>query len=291
MQVAFLGLGRMGSRMARHVLTGGHSLRVWNRTPGRAAELVAAGATESPTPADAARGADAVVLALFDPESVREVLHGPDGVLAGAAPGTVVVNTTTVGPRAAVEAASACLGAGLGYVDAPVMGSVGPAEQGMLGVLVGGELEDVARVRPLLEAWGDPARIHHLGPVGNGSAAKLVVNLTIGVAMEGVGEALRLAGDFGLPRDTVLDLISAGPLGWTVTNKRAVLEQGPTAEAAFTLDALVKDLALAVHAARRGLPAARAAMLVGRKASREGLGDADHAAMAWWLEHLDGDTY
>src|SRR6187200_228863 len=109
MRVAFLGLGRMGVAMARHVVEAGHELHVWNRTPGRADDLLAAGAVEEKTVGDAVSGADAVVLMLFGPDSVREVL--PD-VLAAAQPGVLVIDSTTIGPEAAHEFAALCADAG-----------------------------------------------------------------------------------------------------------------------------------------------------------------------------------
>src|SRR3954447_9201283 len=148
MRVAFLGLGRMGVAMARHVVEAGHELHVWNRTPGRAAELVAAGAVEEKTVADAVSEADAVVLMLFGPDSVREVLQD---VLAAAPDGVLVVDGTTIGPDAAHEFAGLCAERGARYADAPVAGSVGPATAGTLGVLAGAREEDWAEVEPLLQ--------------------------------------------------------------------------------------------------------------------------------------------
>src|SRR3954467_12217389 len=134
MRVAFLGLGRMGVAMARHVVEAGHDLHVWNRTPGRAGELVSVGAVEEKTVTDAVASADAVVLMLFGPDSVREVL--PD-VLAAAPRGVLIVDSTTIGPDAAHEFDALCAAVGARYVDAPVAGSVGPATAGTLGVLAG----------------------------------------------------------------------------------------------------------------------------------------------------------
>src|SRR6476661_9921209 len=133
MRVAFLGLGRMGVAMARHVIDAGHELHVWNRTPGRAGDLVDAGAVEAKTVGDAVAEADVVVLMLFGPDSVREVL--PD-VLAAAPRGVLVIDSTTIGPDAAHEFDALCTASGARYVDAPVAGSVGPATAGTLGALV-----------------------------------------------------------------------------------------------------------------------------------------------------------
>ena len=151
MRVAFLGLGRMGALMAGHVLSGGHDLVVWNRTPGKADALVERGAREAPSVSAAVAGADVVALMLFGPDSVRAVLAE---VCAAAPPGTLVVDSTTVGPEAAREFAATADGGGLRYVDAPVAGSVGPAADGTLGVLAGGAQGDYDEALPLLHALG-----------------------------------------------------------------------------------------------------------------------------------------
>ncbi|MGW5673325.1 NAD(P)-dependent oxidoreductase, partial [Micromonospora sp. NPDC003776] len=173
LRVAFLGLGRMGTPMARHVLRAGHELTVWNRTRGKADALAAEGATVAETPAAAAAGRDVVVLMLADPAAVEQVLLGPDGVASGADPDTLVVDGSTIGPDASRRMATRLREHRLRYVDAPVYGSVGPATEGTLGVLAGGEAADVAAARPLLELWGDPAQVRHVGASGAGSAGKL----------------------------------------------------------------------------------------------------------------------
>lgn len=283
MDVAFLGLGRMGAAMARHVIDAGHSLTVWNRSPGKAGELVAAGAKEAATPAEAARDADVVVLMLFGPDSVREVLLGDDGVVQGAREGALVVDATTIGPAATRELADAVAQHGLRYLDAPVAGTVGPAKEGTLGVFVGGADDDVARARPLLEAWGDPQKVLHLGPVGSGSALKLVVNLALGITAEGVGEALRLAQDLGVDRGSALKALGAGPFGWFLNQKGAMVESGSYSPTAFSLDLAAKDVDLAVTSARRELPASAAALAQLRAASAAGRGDDDYASLVGFL--------
>ena len=283
MDIAFCGLGRMGAAMAQHVLDAGHSLTVWNRSPGKATALVTAGASEAGSPAEAAAGADVVVLMLFGPESSREVLLGTDGVAAGARPGTLVVDATTIGPAAARELGAELTGRGLRYVDAPVAGSVQPAVAGTLGVLVGGAAADVAEAMPLLELWGDSGRIRHVGEVGAGSAMKLVINLTLGVAIAGVGEAMRLGHDLGLDRSTVLDVIGAGPLQFTVGQKRAMLESSDYSATAFSLDLMAKDLDLCLDAAAHELPATAAAAGAARSAVGAGHGGDDYAALAGYL--------
>jgi 3-hydroxyisobutyrate dehydrogenase len=276
-RVAFLGLGRMGAPMAAHVVRAGHDLTVWNRTPGRAADLVTLGAREAANVADAVRDAEVVVTMLFGPHAVREVL----AQVAEAAPnGTLVIEASTVGPAVARDLGKTLGDKGLRFVDAPVAGSVQPATDGTLGVLAGGSAEDYAAAEPLLHLWGDPARVRHLGPVGAGSAMKLVINLTLGVAMGGVGEALRLAGDLGVDRTAALDVIGTGPLGVSVNTKRAMLDSGEFTPTGFSLDLMAKDLALAVTAADGDLALTRAALNAAREAVAAGHGSDDYASLA-----------
>jgi 3-hydroxyisobutyrate dehydrogenase-like beta-hydroxyacid dehydrogenase len=272
MRVAFLGLGRMGAPMAAHVARAGHDLTVWNRTPGRAAALTDLGATEAGTVADAVNGAEVVVTMLFGPDAVREVLaevrqHAPREAL--------VVESSTIGPAVAREVAN-----GLRFVDAPVVGSVGPATDGTLGVLVGGSAEDYATAEPLLHLWGDRERVRHLGPVGAGSAMKLVINLTLGVAMGGIGEALRLAQDLGIDRPAALDVLATGPLAASVNTKRRMLEEGEFTPTGFSLDLMAKDLDLALQAADGDLALTRMALAAARDAIASGHADDDYAALA-----------
>jgi 3-hydroxyisobutyrate dehydrogenase len=277
MRVAFLGLGRMGVAMARHVVDAGHELHVWNRTPGRADELVAAGAVESKTVADAVGDAEVVVLMLFGPDSVREVL--PD-VLAAAPAGVLVIDSTTIGPDAAHEFDAACAARGARYVDAPVAGSVGPATAGTLGVLAGAREEDWADVEPLLQLWGDPARVRRIGAVGAGSALKLVVNQGIGVLAAGLGEALKLGAELGLDRELVLDVLGQAAYGWTLNQKRPMLDDADYSGTQFSVDLLTKDLALAVDAARDArLEVTAAALAAGRSTIAAGHGGEDYAAI------------
>lgn len=283
MNVAFLGLGRMGSAMARHVLAAGPDLRVWNRTPAKATELVAAGAVAAGSPAEAARGADVVIAMLADPDAVRDVLLGPDGVADGAAEGTLVIDASTIGPRAAGEIAAELGKRGLRYVDAPVLGSVQPAREGTLAVFAGGSEADYAEAEPLLRLWGNPAKVRRVGDVGSASAVKLVLNLTIGVATAGVGEALRLATDLGIDQSVALDALAAGPLGAAVASKRTMLEEEEYAPVGFPLELLDKDLGLVVHAAHGDLPVTESVRAAVQEAIAAGHGEDDYAALAGYL--------
>jgi 3-hydroxyisobutyrate dehydrogenase len=267
----------MGRLMASHVLDAGHRLTVWNRTPGKADELTSRGAREASTIDEAVRDADAIVLMLFGGDSVDEVL----GPIAGAAPkGTLVIDATTTGPHAARRLASRAHELGLRYVDAPVVGSLLPAKEGTLGVLVGGTTSDVAEARPLMELWADPERVRHLGDAGAGNALKAIVNMCLGIAMAGVGEALALAADLSLDRETVLDTLEAGPFGWSIKQKRKMLSNGDYSPTAFSLDLMAKDLKAALANADDELPVLSATLRRAAESIEAGHGDEDYAALA-----------
>ena len=279
MKVAFLGLGRIGVLVAGHVARSEHALTVWNRTPGKAGDLLALGATEARTVASAVDGADVVVLMLFGPDSVRAVLAD---VVANA-PGALVVDATTIGPEAAHEFARACTEGGLRYVDAPVAGSLGPAAAGTLGVLLGGSVEDVAVARELALLWGDPDRILHVGGVGSASALKLCVNQGLGVMAAGVGETLRLGRDLGLDRDLLLNVLSMTAYGWYLGQKKSMVESGDYTDTTFSLDLLAKDLDLAVTSADSDLEVTRACLDQAKRALAAGHSGEDYAALTGHL--------
>ncbi|MER6360591.1 NAD(P)-dependent oxidoreductase [Kitasatospora sp. NPDC001527] len=225
-KIAFLGLGRMGLPMARRLASAGHALTVWNRTPGRAEELPGAA-----DPAAAVRGAGVVITMLSDPAALAAVARRFAGELV---PGTVWVEMSSVGPGAVAEVRRR-LPDGVGLVDAPVLGSVGPAASGGLTVLAGGEPVDVGRVRPVLERLGT---VVDCGGPGSGAALKLVV---IGAVIGGVAvvaEALALARSLGLPEELAFGALAGGPLGGVVGRARAT-------DADFPVRLAAKDLALA----------------------------------------------
>lgn len=277
MRVAFLGLGRMGIAMARHLLAD-HEVTVWNRTPGKAGPLVEGGAREAGSVREAVEGADAVVLMLYGPPSVADVL--PD-VVAGAPAGALLVNCTTVAPSDAHEFARAA--EGLRYVDAPVAGTVGPATEGTLGVLGGASEEDWSAALPLLHAFGSEEKVRLVGAVGAGSAMKLCNNLALGFTIAGVGEALRLGRDLGLDRGALLEVLAGTPLGGMVAYKRPMLDSEDYSTPTFSLDLLAKDLGLAVDAAESDLPVTRAILGTAKDALDAGHAGEDFAALAGFL--------
>lgn len=193
MKIAFLGLGAMGSRMARNLLAAGHAVAVWNRSPGRAAPLVEAGATLHDSPREAATGARAVCAMLTDDEASRDVwLNAETGALAGM----------DAGARAASR--------GVRFADAPVTGSRPQAEARQLIFLVGGETDTLEKLRPVLAAMG--AGVHHLGPVGTGAVMKLAVNALFGVQAAVMAELLALLEKSGVEVGRAVETLGALPV-------------------------------------------------------------------------------
>ncbi|WP_034090342.1 NAD(P)-dependent oxidoreductase [Streptacidiphilus albus] len=281
MRAALCGLGRMGAVFAAGLAAGGHDLAVWNRTPREAP----AGARRAATPAEAVRGAEAVVVMVFDGPAAESVLFGPQGITEGAAPGTLIVNATTLAPEESRELGRRAEAAGLRYLEAPVLGSVPAARAGTLQVLLGGTQSDADAAEPLLEAWSRPEGRRLVGPVGSAASLKLVANLALGTALAGLHDTVALGSRLGLARADVLDVLQHGVLGPLVTGKRERLSHDAYGEADFTTTALAKDLALVLALLPEQepggggpLPAARAAALLAARAAEQD-GDADCSAL------------
>jgi len=273
-QVAFIGVGAMGGRMARRLLDAGHELTVWNRTPSKAAGLVEAGAASAATPAEAARGAEIVITVVADEAALEAVTEGPEGIAPHA---KTVVEMSTVGP-AAVTRLPAVLPPEAGLVDAPVLGSLSEAEAGTLQVFVGGDEALFERIRPLLEELGSPI---HVGPLGAGAAAKLVANLTLLGTLGLLGEALALADGLGLAREATWDVLGGTPLAGQAERRRSAVESGDY-PLRFALALASKDADLVAEAATAAgleLPLAGAAREWFAQAEAAGWGERDYSAI------------
>jgi len=221
-KIAFIGLGLMGKPMAARLLHAGNDLTVWNRTPEKTKPLVDQGASAAQSPADAAAGADVVITMLATPEALEQVVFSDDGLAHSLRSGQIFIEMSTVGPQTIRKIASR-LPDGVTLVDAPVLGSVPQATDGKLEVFVGAEDSAFERVRPLLAALG---HVRHVGGPLAGASIKLVVNLTLGVAMATLGEALALGRAFSLDRGILLDILEDSPIGNTVKSKRQRIESG-----------------------------------------------------------------
>jgi len=210
--IAVLGTGHMGAPIARRLLSGGHRVAVWNRSPARCRPLVTNGAALAASPAAAVDGADVVIVLLTDASAVETVLFGPDGAAAALRPGAVVVQMSTIGPDE-VRAIADHLPAGVTFLDAPVGGSVNAAESGTLTIFAGGSAEDLQTAAPVLDQLGS---VRHCGPIGAGAAIKLVANTGLVTAVAGLHDALAVAASLGIDRETALDVLGRGPLATAV---------------------------------------------------------------------------
>ena len=264
-RIAVLGLGHMGTPMARRLVEQGFPVSVWNRTAGRADEV--AGATVADTPESAVAGADVVITMLTDGPAVESVLFGPSGAAAGLGAGTTLVEMSTIGPEA-LRAVSARLPDGVDIVDAPVAGSTQAAASGTLTILAGGSERAFAKAEPVLAALGT---IRRCGGPGSGAALKLVLNTALVTALTSLADVLAVAKALGVDRADALDALRAGPLGIAV--QRATAGTGH-----FAVRLAAKDLDLALRGAGAGpedLPVARAADGHLRAAVDDGRGDDD----------------
>lgn len=289
MAVAYLGLGIMGGGMARNLLAAGHDLVVWNRTPAKADALAASGAVAASRPGDAVRSAETVLLCVSDTPDVEDLVHRPDGILAALRPGTIVVDHSTISPSATRRLAAEVAERGATWLDAPVSGGSEGAERGTLSIMVGGDVEALSRVRPLLATYG--TTITHVGPVGAGQTAKLVNQVLVVLTALGISEALLLAEASGLDLDAVLAAVSGGAAGsWMLSNR------GPQMAArdwrpGFTIDLQVKDLRLVLEAADElGVPTLGTSLVFDlyRSLQARGLGGEGNHALVKALEALSG---
>jgi 3-hydroxyisobutyrate dehydrogenase len=272
--LAFCGLGVMGLPMAVRLAAAGHRVRVWNRTPGRDADALAAlaaGAVAAATPAEAARDADAAITMLTGPEALAEVVLGRDGLAAALPDGAALIDMSTVGPDA-VRTLAERLAGRVAVLDAPVTGSAPQAAAGTLRIMVGATAEEFARWREVLAAMGEPV---HVGPPGTGAALKLVVNSATASLTALLAEALALADRLGVDQAVALDALAASPMGIIVERTRDKIERDAYPPA-FKLALAAKDL---------GLVAAQAARARLQAAERQGLGELDFSAV---VAHLRG---
>jgi len=254
MRVGFIGLGHMGGPMSRNVLAAGHDLLVHDIRRDAAAELEAAGATWAATPRETGADRDVVITMLPTPAHVEQVLLGPDGLLAGLAAGSVWIDMSTSVPAVA-DRVRAVAGK-VDVLDAPVSGMAAGAKAGTLQIFVGGEEAVYQRVRPLLEAMGDPERIIHVGGHGAGYTVKLMLNLLWFAHLVATAEVLAIGTQSGVDLATLRRCLLASPAASNFLERDvlSVLERGDYDDS-FALALACKDLGLAVDLAGQvGVP-------------------------------------
>jgi 3-hydroxyisobutyrate dehydrogenase len=249
-KLGYLGLGMMGSPMARRLINSGHDVTVWNRSPGKAAGLVAAGAKAASHPRDIAAAASIIFMCLTDAAAVDEVVFGSDGFATAAGAGKLVVDFSSIHPDAARTIAARLKAAnGMGWIDAPVSGGTKGAEEGTLAVMAGGDAAEIERARPYVLAMA--RRLTHMGPVGAGQTTKLCNQVIVGCAMTVLAEATRLAVNAGIDATRLPEALAGGfadsiPLQLFVPR----MAQGIHSPPFGYISTLLKDLDTVVGVAR-----------------------------------------
>lgn len=260
MKLGFVGLGTMGAAMAARLLAAGHDVTVHNRTRSREEPLAALGAQRGATPAEAARGAEVVVVIVSDTPDVEAVVLGPDGVAAGLAPGGLVVDMSTIAPDATRTFAARVAERGGRWLDAPVSGGSEGARNGTLSIMIGGDAADLERARPALEAMG--TTLTHVGPVGAGQLAKAMNQVVIAGTYAAVAEGIVLGLKAGIDVDAALRALAGGAAGsWGLVHRgpNVVRNEYPLG---FRVRLHRKDLGIALDAARAlGVPLPVAALV------------------------------
>jgi len=264
-------------------------LTVWNRSPGRAEALLGLGAAEAATPRAVAGASDVVVVCVSDSPDVEAVLFGPEGIAAGAAPGTLVVDCSTISPSSSRDFAGRLAEQGVAMVDAPVSGGSEGAQKGTLTIMVGGDEVDVSRARPVLEAMG--RSITHMGPLGAGQATKAVNQVILCGTYLGVAEGLVLAIRNGLDPERVVEALGGGAAAsWVLENRsgRMITDDYPLG---FKVSLHLKDLMIALAMARESgvaMPVAAMAAQIENGLVAQGHGDDDVSALARAIRSWSG---
>jgi 3-hydroxyisobutyrate dehydrogenase len=244
MQIGIAGLGRMGAAMAARLMEVGHTLTVWNRTPGKAQALVDAGAKLATTPEDVAEHSEVIITMLTDADAIDHVYNGEKGLLASDATGKLFIEMSTVRPEIPMTLAKVVRASGGHFVECPVGGTTGPARQGKLFGFMGAEPEDAERAKPILDQLC--RRLEHVGPVGNGALAKFTINMPLMIYYQALGEALAMARPMGLPPERLMDIICDTSGAPTMMKARgpvvAKMLQGEDPPVTFDLAGCVKDL-------------------------------------------------
>ncbi|MDP3951799.1 NAD(P)-dependent oxidoreductase [Microbacterium sp.] len=254
--VGFIGLGSMGSGMSSNLQKAGYRLVVTDVRPEAAAALVEGGATWAATAAEVAAASDIIITMLPTPRHVTDVVSGPGGMLEGIADGATWIDMSTSVPEVADRVRAEESARGLRILDAPVSGMAKGAASGMLQIFVGGDAEDVERVRPVLEAMGDPDRILHVGGHGAGYAVKLMINQLWFSHLVATAEVLAVGVRAGVDLGVLRDSLIASPANSTFVERDvlSILENGDYDEG-FAIALACKDLGLSIDLARSvGVP-------------------------------------
>ena len=276
LKLGWVGLGNMGNPMVLNLLKAGYEVSVFNRTKEKEKSLVTAGAKSAKSLTEIIKNCDIVFTMLSNDAAVKEVFEGPKGLLSAASADKTIINMSTVAPETSRHLNTICKQHQVNFIDAPVSGSVKPAQDGTLVILVGASIENFELAKPMFEVLGKIAI--HVGEPGVASSAKLAINYLLGLNLQGLAETVLFAEKNGVSKDDMLNIINQGACGNGITNIKTASILNDSFPAAFALKHLVKDLRLAKEA---GLDSPLIHPLYDSYASaeQEGLGDQDVMAI------------
>jgi 3-hydroxyisobutyrate dehydrogenase len=287
--VGFIGLGIMGLPMAGHILKAGYPLTVYNRTRSKTRSLEADGAAVAASPREVAENSQMIVTIVSDSPDVQEVVAGPEGVLDGIRPGSVVIDMSTISPQVERDLDRQLREQGCALVDAPVSGGDVGARNATLAIMAGGDREAFDRVVPIFETMGKT--ITYCGPVGSGQLTKLCNQILVAVTLMGVSEALVFAGKNGLDQRVMIEAVKGGAAGsWQLSNLAPRVVNRDFAPG-FMVDLIQKDLRLVMEsaaAAQAALPATSLVNQLFRTSQARGEGLEGTQALVKVLEQLAG---
>jgi len=287
LKVGFVGLGIMGKPMTKNLIKAGHSLVVYDIVAASMDEVAAAGASKAPSAKDAASTAEVVITMLPDGPEVEAAVLGPNGVLEGAKPGTIVVDMSSISPLVAQKVGAACEAKGVAFLDAPVSGGEPKAIDGTLAIMVGGKQEVFDKILPLFQSMGSSATL--TGAVGAGNVTKLANQIMVAVNIAGMSEALVLATKAGLDPEVVFNAVKGGLAGSTVLNAKAPMVIARNFKPGFRIRLHQKDLRnalLAAESMKVSLPFTSLAQQVLMSLMNNGRGDFDHSGIATFIEDM-----
>lgn len=276
LKLGWIGLGNMGNPMVTNLLNAGFEVTVHNRTKDKENQLIEAGATSANSPQELMENCDVVLTMLSNDAAVKEVFEGPLGLLSKEYPGKTIINMSTVSPATSRYLATNSSKKEVTFIDAPVSGSVKPAQDGTLVILVGSTAESYQKVKPIFDVLGKISI--HVGAAGVASSAKLAINYLLGLNLQGLAETIIFAENNGVSKEDMLSIINEGACGNGITKIKSASILEDSYPAAFALKHLVKDLGLAKEA---GLDTPLIEPLFDSYAAAqyEGLGDEDVMAI------------
>ncbi|WP_041842740.1 2-hydroxy-3-oxopropionate reductase [Actinoplanes friuliensis] len=290
--IGFIGLGIMGSPMAANLVKAGFDVAGHTRSRAGLDRLAAAGGRPVTGLAEAVTGADVVITMLPDSPDVEQVILGPDGVLAHARPGTLLIDMSTIRPRTARAVAAAAADRGLRPLDAPVSGGEQGAVEGVLSIMVGGAAADFEAAGPVLSALG--TTIVHVGPSGAGQTVKAANQLVVAGTIQLLAEAIVLLEASGVDAHAGLQVLAGGLAGSTVLDRKGAGMLARTFTPGFRSDLHHKDLGIMLDAAREAGAVVPVGALLGQLMAAlraQGDGGLDHTALLLATERMSGRTH